>query len=99
MENFINGYPGHEHQFREGLSDVLGKEKADFFFDRVSLSRSTLGQSADLSVSRVLVHRGGRQTVCIFRLQLYPSAGAFSVTPKDTLLSWLRSITDILRTT
>jgi len=34
MENFINGYPGHEHQLREGLRDVLGPEKSDYFFDK-----------------------------------------------------------------
>jgi endoglucanase len=34
MENFINGFPGHEHQFREGLRDVLGAEKTDYFFDK-----------------------------------------------------------------
>lgn len=37
MENFINGYPGHEHQFREGLAGVIGQDKADFFFDKVCM--------------------------------------------------------------
>ncbi|KAG8625816.1 hypothetical protein KVT40_006217 [Elsinoe batatas] len=34
QENFIVGYPGHEHEFRASLAKVLGKEKAAFFFDR-----------------------------------------------------------------
>ncbi|PSK37325.1 hypothetical protein B9Z65_2067 [Elsinoe australis] len=34
MENFIVGYPGHEHQFRASMAKVLGSQKADFFFDR-----------------------------------------------------------------
>ncbi|BEI82494.1 hypothetical protein CcaverHIS002_0303620 [Cutaneotrichosporon cavernicola] len=34
MENFITGYPGHEHQVRRELLKVLGKEKYDFFFDK-----------------------------------------------------------------
>ncbi|KAH7410518.1 glycoside hydrolase superfamily [Phaeosphaeria sp. MPI-PUGE-AT-0046c] len=34
MENFITGYAGHEHEHRSQLSSVLGKQKADFFFER-----------------------------------------------------------------
>jgi hypothetical protein len=34
MENFITGYPGHEHEHRAALASVLGAEKAAFFFDR-----------------------------------------------------------------
>ena len=34
MENFITGFTGHEHEHREALTSVLGKEKADFYFDR-----------------------------------------------------------------
>ena len=37
MENFITGYPGHEHQVRAALNKVLGEEKYEFFFDKVSL--------------------------------------------------------------
>ena len=37
MENFITGYPGHEHEIRAALLEVLGKEKYDFFFDKVCL--------------------------------------------------------------
>lgn len=35
MENFITGYPGHEHEMRKAMLEVLGKEKYDFFFDRL----------------------------------------------------------------
>ncbi|KAH7558303.1 putative cellulase [Bipolaris maydis] len=35
MENFITGYSGHEHEHRAALTSVLGKEKAQFFFDRL----------------------------------------------------------------
>ena len=37
MENFITGYPGHEHQVRAELKARLGQEKYEFFFDKVSL--------------------------------------------------------------
>jgi hypothetical protein len=35
MENFIVGYPGHEFEFRESMTEVLGEEKANFFFDKL----------------------------------------------------------------
>ncbi|KAH8172162.1 cellulase (glycosyl hydrolase family 5) domain-containing protein [Sarocladium implicatum] len=35
MENFITGYSGHEHEHRAALAEVLGQEKADFFFERL----------------------------------------------------------------
>ncbi|KAL0948072.1 hypothetical protein HGRIS_010696 [Hohenbuehelia grisea] len=34
MENFISGFPGCEFHIREALADVLGPEKAEFFFDK-----------------------------------------------------------------
>jgi hypothetical protein len=34
MENFITGFPGHESQHREAMQEVLGHEKANFFFDK-----------------------------------------------------------------
>ncbi|KAA1470951.1 glycoside hydrolase family 5 protein [Dentipellis sp. KUC8613] len=34
MENFITGFPGCEYQIREALAEVLGEEKAEFFFDQ-----------------------------------------------------------------
>jgi hypothetical protein len=36
MENFITGFPGHEHEHRAAMLNVLGQEKYDFFFDKVS---------------------------------------------------------------
>jgi hypothetical protein len=35
MENFISGYPGCEFQTREALQLAIGKEKSEFFFDKV----------------------------------------------------------------
>ncbi|KAI5838510.1 glycoside hydrolase superfamily [Morchella snyderi] len=34
MENFITGYPGHEHQHRAAMLAVLGPEKYEYFFDQ-----------------------------------------------------------------
>jgi endoglucanase len=34
MENFITGFPANENAFRQVVFRALGKEKADFFFDR-----------------------------------------------------------------
>jgi aryl-phospho-beta-D-glucosidase BglC (GH1 family) len=34
MEDFINGYVGAEHNLRSNMARILGKEKAQFFFDR-----------------------------------------------------------------
>ena len=36
MENFITGYPGHEHEVRAAMLEVMGREKYDYFFDKVS---------------------------------------------------------------
>ena len=35
MENFISGFPGCEFQIREALAEVLGEDKAEFFFEKV----------------------------------------------------------------
>ncbi|TLS30741.1 hypothetical protein PpBr36_03910 [Pyricularia pennisetigena] len=35
MENFITGYSGHEFEHRAALAEVLGQEKADYFFSRL----------------------------------------------------------------
>jgi hypothetical protein len=35
MENFITGFPGHEHEHRAAMLEVLGQEKYGFFFDKV----------------------------------------------------------------
>ncbi|THV02398.1 glycoside hydrolase [Dendrothele bispora CBS 962.96] len=34
MENFISGYPGCEFQIRDALAEAIGKDKAEFFFDK-----------------------------------------------------------------
>ena len=36
MEYFITGYPGHESEMRAAMLEVLGQEKYDFYFDKVS---------------------------------------------------------------
>jgi len=38
MENFITGFPGHEHEHRAAMLEVLGPEKYNFFFDKVILN-------------------------------------------------------------
>jgi len=35
MENFINGYPGSEYGLRARMAEALGKDRAQFFFDRL----------------------------------------------------------------
>ena len=35
MEDFINGFVGAEHNLRATMARILGKEKAQFFFDRL----------------------------------------------------------------
>jgi hypothetical protein len=35
MENFITGFPGHEHEHRAAMLEVLGQGKYEFFFDKV----------------------------------------------------------------
>lgn len=35
MENFINGYPGSEYGLRARMAAALGKNKGQFFFDRM----------------------------------------------------------------
>jgi hypothetical protein len=34
MENFINGYPGTEHEHKVALKKVMGEEKFNYFFDK-----------------------------------------------------------------
>ena len=35
MEDFINGFTGAEHSLKYTAVQILGKEKADFLFDRM----------------------------------------------------------------
>lgn len=48
MENFITGYPGHEHQHRAAMRQVLGEEKYEFFFDKFLECETTAPKSAKL---------------------------------------------------
>jgi aryl-phospho-beta-D-glucosidase BglC (GH1 family) len=34
MENFITGYPGHEHESKAAMKQVMGEEKFNYFFDK-----------------------------------------------------------------
>jgi hypothetical protein len=77
MENFITGYTGHEHQLRAALLDVLGEEKYEYFFDKVS-SLAAFGTSTKIemmifSVPRILLHRTRCQILCIAGTQLHSS--------------------------
>ena len=38
MENFITGYPATEAAIRDALTETIGAEKAEFFFDKVRYS-------------------------------------------------------------
>ncbi|KAG8981304.1 hypothetical protein FRB90_007351, partial [Tulasnella sp. 427] len=42
MENFITGYPGHEHEMRRAMKAALGEEKYDIFFDKVWVSETRI---------------------------------------------------------
>lgn len=35
MEDFMNGFPGAEHRLRATMAEVLGEQKAHFFFERL----------------------------------------------------------------
>lgn len=35
MENFITGYPGHEHEVRAAMKKALGEENYEYFYDKV----------------------------------------------------------------
>ena len=61
MENFIDGYPANESAFREGLLEVLGKEKYDLFFREFYRNYFTEPdaayiQSLGLNLVRVPIH-------------------------------------------
>lgn len=74
MENFITGFPGREYQIRQALAEVLGKEKAQFFFDKVlALLIVFLLRRANtiLPVPRILLHGARCQILQIPRSQLH----------------------------
>ena len=35
LVDWTAGYPGCEHQIRAALAEVVGKDKSEFFFDKV----------------------------------------------------------------
>jgi endoglucanase len=47
MENFITGYPANESAMREAVASVLGRDRAERFFDRL-LDRFFTGEDAQL---------------------------------------------------
>ena len=60
MENFITGFPGHEHEMRAAMLEVLGPDKYSFFFDKVELApRSPLPVVA-CAAARRETSRGSR---------------------------------------
>ena len=50
MENFITGYPANESMMRSAVTEVLGREKAEVFFERL-LEVFFTGADADLLAS------------------------------------------------
>jgi endoglucanase len=34
LENFTNGFPGHEKAFRSAMLSAIGREKYDFFWSK-----------------------------------------------------------------
>lgn len=83
MENFITGYPGHEHQARAALLNVLGREKYDFFFDKVGIPIPMIEtnhlMSTGCAVFGTFLRRGRCQVLRFSRTQLH------SVTCKSRL--------------
>lgn len=74
MENFISGYPGCEFQIRSALAEVVGKEKSELFFDKVSAILhvfARLCSNAQLLVSRVFLPGRRCQIFQIPRLELH----------------------------
>lgn len=75
MENFITGYTGHESEMRAAMLEVLGKEKYDFFFEKVSgrpLNVDMIISLGPLTVSRLLLHLIRRQVPRLPGPQLRP---------------------------
>jgi endoglucanase len=61
LENFINGFPANEQQFREGLLSVLGPEKYNLFFEEFYSSYFTEADakyinSTGLNLIRIPIH-------------------------------------------
>jgi hypothetical protein len=91
MENFITGYPAHERerptwnlaeasqdQMRAGLLKVLGRDKYEFFFDKVRHARNHRTCNARTAlltgaVLGILLHRRGCRGVPGHGLQRDPA--------------------------
>lgn len=61
LENFINGFPANEQQFRDGLLNVLGQEKYKLFFEEFyknyfSEADAKYINSTGLNLIRVPIH-------------------------------------------
>lgn len=75
MENFITGFPGREYQIRKALADVLGKEKAQFFFDKVHSSFLPSFDKTNVTkciVPRILLHRRRCKILQVPGTELHP---------------------------
>lgn len=61
MENFISGFPGSEFQVREALVEVLGVQKAEFFYDKYlenffTASDASFFRSLSLNCIRIAIN-------------------------------------------
>jgi hypothetical protein len=74
MENFITGFPGHEHEHRAAMLEVLGQEKYDFFFDKVCRqpTRHAMLSPSHLKVPRLFLYQFRCQVLCRPRHELHP---------------------------
>ncbi len=90
MENSITGYPGNETRQRQAVAEVLGQEKARFFFDRFLdyfLSEADLHYVASLGATAVRVAFNYRHFVRDERLSEYTADGLKRL---DQLVGWAR---------
>jgi len=92
MENFITGYPGHEAGLRSAVEGVLGREKADFFFERFLhyfIREEDLKYIKDLGCNLVRVAFNYRHFEDDDRPFVYKEAG-FALL--DRVIGWARSL-------
>ena len=71
----IAGYPGCEFQIRAALTTTIGKDKADFFFDKVRASMLLFRSMRMLKgtiVSRVLLCGARGCLLQVARVELHP---------------------------
>ena len=76
MENFITGFSGHERQHRAAILAVLGKEKYEYFFEKVKapdqISRETGSSQYHSLVFRLLLYTIRCQIFRLVRTELRP---------------------------